>query len=449
MKKSFLFLVLSIGLANISSADYLDDWSDKDLCGWMENPSPPSYMVEEVKTRGISCSWGVATNNSPDLAIDQPIDPNTNKFTPAPGYKYKEFTQETWLSNYGLMPEDLSPMLLELGQRTQKTTPECTIDFCFTMEPEYAASDEILNQGHLINLLYRYNSDIQDQVSGGNYCVADGTKGKRKTQCYMMNQVNEYDEQGKYIRSTFQNLFPTRQNGGTERIYTGDDWLKDNGFTTEDLVNMIEDIVSSKTPKKHNPEEFTVEYALTDEIINTDQLIQSLLFWDPNALGPDLTHTWEGSNKIAVKEYVENIYAEHPWLITIRPGWKILENTDMWVIDETDPYWQTPEGLKEKPPKIDPGIVYPPESLPGDPTIPNPKDYRPGWKIQEGSNFWVIDEADPYWQTESGSEQKEKIKRLGSAYAKENPGVDPPIPSYYATDGCSEGKQEPGASCNR
>ena len=30
---------------------------------------------------------------------------------------------------------------------------------------------------------------------------------------------------------------------------------------------------------------------------------------------------------------------------TIRPGWKILEGTDMLVIDDTDPYWQTEEGL--------------------------------------------------------------------------------------------------------
>ena len=108
MKKLFLLLLLLLGLISISSADYLDDWPDNALCSWMENPSPPSYMVEEVKTRGISCSGGVATNNLPVLSTDQPINPDTNKFTPAPGYKYKEFTQETWLSNYGLMPEDLS-----------------------------------------------------------------------------------------------------------------------------------------------------------------------------------------------------------------------------------------------------------------------------------------------------------------------------------------------------
>ena len=59
--------------------------------------------------------------------------------------------------------------------------------------------------------------------------------------------------------------------------------------------------------------------------------------------------------------------------VPIRPGWKILEGTDMLVIDDTDPYWQTEEGLIERPPKIDPGIEYAPETVPGaDPRIPAP-----------------------------------------------------------------------------
>ena len=42
----------------------------------------------------------------------------------------------------------------------------------------------------------------------------------------------------------------------------------------------------------------------------------------------------------------------------------------MLVIDDTDPYWQTEEGLIERPPKIDPGIEYAPETVPGaDPKI--------------------------------------------------------------------------------
>ena len=69
MKKFFLFLLLTLGLTSISYADYLDDWSHEALCGWMENPSPPSYMVEEVKKRGISCSFGVVLTETVDVNI--------------------------------------------------------------------------------------------------------------------------------------------------------------------------------------------------------------------------------------------------------------------------------------------------------------------------------------------------------------------------------------------
>ena len=226
MKKLLLFLLLCLGLTTTSIADYLDDWPDDALCGWMENPTPPSYMVEEVKTRGISCSGVI----------------------PVP-------------------PEIVIPCLLEP---------------CDPIEP----------------------------------------------------------------------IVPP-----------------------------------------------------------------------------------------------------------IRPGWKILKGTDMWVIDETDPYWQTPEGLIEKPPKIDPGIEYAPETVPGadpkivpdlppnhcaptpgnpcpegvietspmpDPAVPIDQANRPGWKIAEGSNFWTIDEADPYWQTEEGNQRAEarKYQASGLVPAKIDPGIE-------------------------
>ena len=40
MKKFFLLLLLTLGLTYVSYADYLDDWPDEALCGWMDNPSP-------------------------------------------------------------------------------------------------------------------------------------------------------------------------------------------------------------------------------------------------------------------------------------------------------------------------------------------------------------------------------------------------------------------------
>ena len=55
MKKLLLTLLLSLGLTTISFAGYLDDWTDNQLCGWMDNPSPPEHIVAEVKKRGLSC----------------------------------------------------------------------------------------------------------------------------------------------------------------------------------------------------------------------------------------------------------------------------------------------------------------------------------------------------------------------------------------------------------
>ena len=241
MKKLFLLLLLTVGLTSISSADYLDNWPDDALCGWMENPSPPSYMVEEVKTRSIICSGGIVINPPPEIPLPPPEEGPPDPINP-------KINEEIWLEKYGLVADDLERIVKANGS----------------------------------------------------------------------SMVAIYDNDGK--------------------------------------------------------------------LLNRTELIQELIAIDP---------------------YFEPL------------------------------------------PEIPPQYEEVPVPLPPDPIAdpPNPKDHRPGWKIAEGSNFWVIDEADPYWQTELGSEQKERIKRLGSAYALENPGVDPPIPSYYATDGCSEGKQEPGASC--
>ena len=83
------------------------------------------------------------------------------------------------------------------------------------------------------------------------------------------------------------------------------------------------------------------------------------------------------------------------------------------------------------------------------------KPFREGWTMVEGSNFWSVDESSPYWETEEGSKKAKEakdrgswIKQQASAFARENPGVDAPNSGYWATDGCGEGKQPPGASCN-
>ena len=50
-----LAAILSIYLSNVSYADYLDDWPDEALCSWMEQKSPPEYIVDEAIKRGLEC----------------------------------------------------------------------------------------------------------------------------------------------------------------------------------------------------------------------------------------------------------------------------------------------------------------------------------------------------------------------------------------------------------
>jgi len=502
MKKRSLFLLLAIGITSISSADYLDDWPDEALCGWMDSPSPPSYMVEEVKKRGISCSGGVAIINLPDsldLATnDLLINIGEGVAAVVPGYVSKEFTQEsfqeTWLSKSGLKPEDLSPMILELNQTTQVTQPACTTDFCFTTQEEYGGNglrwgtdEKILNKGDLINALYRLSDKeyhgVQQRKSerceegncvsirSNNYCNESGCFPIRQKVVSMGDQESEWNKDVRktgryYVQGIFPDGAANNQSVYNPFDHTGSDvcdncskegltpnqWLYENGLTAEDVFNMLGNSPTTyridyrkklsagegwieepslckdwgngygfrcnDAPKWGNTFEGTRDGECTKEsvcfgeeieleimyaeITNTNQLMRSLLILNPNAFGPNLTYNWEDPDKIIVEEFLENIYELHPWkhpecfgpageikescraysipfsqpipdppvVPAIRPGWKILEGTDMLVINDEDPYWQTEEGLIERPPKIDPGIEYAPETVPGaDPKI--------------------------------------------------------------------------------
>ena len=60
VKRSLLVSIFSFGLIGASFANYLADWPDDALCGWMANPSPPEHIVKEVERRGIGCDGGKA-----------------------------------------------------------------------------------------------------------------------------------------------------------------------------------------------------------------------------------------------------------------------------------------------------------------------------------------------------------------------------------------------------
>jgi hypothetical protein len=60
-----LLIFLATVLTSASYAAYLDDWSNDDLCGWMESSSAPEYIQKEVEKREILCYGGVEVASLP------------------------------------------------------------------------------------------------------------------------------------------------------------------------------------------------------------------------------------------------------------------------------------------------------------------------------------------------------------------------------------------------
>ena len=59
-----LFIGLFISLS--ANANYLSDWSNDNLCGWMESASIPKYIQDEVDKREILCYGGIEVSTLPE-----------------------------------------------------------------------------------------------------------------------------------------------------------------------------------------------------------------------------------------------------------------------------------------------------------------------------------------------------------------------------------------------
>jgi hypothetical protein len=57
--KKFTSILFISSLLSVSHASILDDWSNNDLCGWMQSTSIPKYIMDEVAKRKILCSGGI------------------------------------------------------------------------------------------------------------------------------------------------------------------------------------------------------------------------------------------------------------------------------------------------------------------------------------------------------------------------------------------------------
>ena len=63
--KKLVLVSLCFGFATSVYAGYLDDWSNDQLCGWMDSGSTPEYIKAEVEAREIICYRGAEVSYLP------------------------------------------------------------------------------------------------------------------------------------------------------------------------------------------------------------------------------------------------------------------------------------------------------------------------------------------------------------------------------------------------
>ena len=70
MNKKLLYSLLGLFIGLLISlnanANYLGEWTNEDLCGWMESTSTPEYILDEVDKREILCSGGIEVSTLPE-----------------------------------------------------------------------------------------------------------------------------------------------------------------------------------------------------------------------------------------------------------------------------------------------------------------------------------------------------------------------------------------------
>ena len=65
--KKLVLAFLASGFISTSYAGYFDNWSNNDLCGWMNSSSVPKNIQTEVTNRELLCYGGVEVDKLPTV----------------------------------------------------------------------------------------------------------------------------------------------------------------------------------------------------------------------------------------------------------------------------------------------------------------------------------------------------------------------------------------------
>ena len=98
MIKKIIFLFL-ISLISISYANYLDDWTNEDLCRWIDAEIIPEHILDEMDVRKVVCYNDSEVIELKSQAIN--VSENGTVFpSPEPSAKVKLDSGFTFRINY-------------------------------------------------------------------------------------------------------------------------------------------------------------------------------------------------------------------------------------------------------------------------------------------------------------------------------------------------------------
>ena len=79
MKK--LILIASLGLSTVSHANSFDDWSNEDLCRWIDAVQVPDPILLEIEVRDLVC---LRNPEIIEASIQEPYDLDHGTVFPSP-----------------------------------------------------------------------------------------------------------------------------------------------------------------------------------------------------------------------------------------------------------------------------------------------------------------------------------------------------------------------------
>ena len=83
--KKLIILLTSLAICSVSYAKSLDDWSNEDLCRWIDAVQVPDPILLEIEVRDLVC---LSNSEIIEVSIQEPYDSEHGTVFPSPSSNY-------------------------------------------------------------------------------------------------------------------------------------------------------------------------------------------------------------------------------------------------------------------------------------------------------------------------------------------------------------------------